>query len=83
VALDNGVPVLQRDVFLDNVADVELITVELQRLARKAVQNGQAIGICHPYPETLQALQRELPKLAEQGVQIVPVASLLQGRRRG
>ncbi len=78
MARESGVPSLQRDVFLDNVADVELIAVELQRLAAKALRNGQAIGICHPYPATLQALQRELPRLAEQGVQIVPVSELLQ-----
>jgi uncharacterized protein len=82
-ALENGVPVLKRDVFLDNVADVELIVVELHRLAEKARLNGQAIGICHPYPETLQALQRELPRLAEQGIRIVPVSKLFAVRPRG
>ncbi len=77
VAEEKGVPVLKRDVFLDNVADVDKIAVELHRLADKAVRNGQAIGICHPYPETLQALQRELPRLAEQDIKIVPVSRLL------
>jgi len=83
VAKEEGVPVMKRDVFLDNVADVEKIAVELHRLADKAVRNGQAIGICHPYPETLQALQRELPKLAEQGIKVVPVARLLATRPAG
>jgi polysaccharide deacetylase 2 family uncharacterized protein YibQ len=77
IASEYGVPALRRDVFLDNVADVERISTELHRLAKKAVQNGQAIGLCHPYPETLQALQRELPRLAQEGIQIVPVSSLL------
>lgn len=80
VAREQGVPVLKRDVFLDNVADVELIAIELRRLAKKAVRDGQAIGICHPYPETLQALQRELPKLAADGILVVPVSSLLPRR---
>lgn len=79
VALEQGVPALKRDVFLDNVADVEKIVAELRHLARTAKKNGQAIGICHPYPATLQALQRELPRLAEQGVTIVPVSRLLPG----
>jgi polysaccharide deacetylase 2 family uncharacterized protein YibQ len=37
-----------------------------------------AIGICHPYPETLEALRRELPGLAERGINLVPVSVLLQ-----
>jgi polysaccharide deacetylase 2 family uncharacterized protein YibQ len=74
-----GVPILRRDVFLDNVAEVEPIVRELRRLADKARRNGGAIGICHPYPETLKALQMELPKLAAQGVEFVTVAELLRG----
>jgi len=73
----HGVPTLKRSVFLDNVADVELIAKELQHLAAKARKQGQAIGICHPYPETLEALRRELPKLAAQGINFVNVAELL------
>jgi polysaccharide deacetylase 2 family uncharacterized protein YibQ len=72
-----GVPVLRRDVFLDNVAEVESIAREIGRLADKARQNGGAIGICHPYPETIKALQQELPKLAAQGVAFVKVSELL------
>ena len=74
-----GVPFLRRDVFLDNVAEVEPIVRELQRLAEKARRNGGAIGICHPYPETLKALQMELPKLAAQGIRFVTVTELLKG----
>lgn len=73
-----GVPVLRRDVFLDNVAEVEAIAREIRRLADKASQNGGAIGICHPYPETIKALQLELPKLAAQGVEFVRVGELLE-----
>jgi polysaccharide deacetylase 2 family uncharacterized protein YibQ len=75
-----GVPILRRDVFLDNVAEVESIVRELRRLADKARRNGGAIGICHPYPETLKALQMELPKLAAQGIEFVKVADLVERR---
>jgi len=73
-----GVPILRRDVFLDNVAEVEPIVREIRRLADKARRNGGAVGICHPYPETIRALQQELPKLAAQGVEFVTVAELLK-----
>lgn len=73
-----GVPTMSRDVFLDNVADVDAITREIRRLESKARSQGMAIGICHPYPETLEALRRELPALAERGIFVVPVSMLLQ-----
>lgn len=77
-ALKYGVPTLSRDVFLDNVADVAAIAKEIRRLENRARKQGQAIGICHPYPETLEALRQELPKLSEQGVTVVPVSVLLR-----
>lgn len=85
VARQAGVPSLRRDVFLDNVADVQAIVREIRRLAAKAARNGSAVGICHPYPETIAALRQELPVLASQGVLFVPVSALLQdqpGSRR-
>lgn len=78
-----GVRILRRDVFLDNVAEVEPIVREIRRLADKARRNGFAVGICHPYPETIQALRQELPRLAAQGVEFVSVAELLAGDGSG
>ncbi len=72
------VPTMNRDVFLDNVAEVEAIMLEIRRLEGKARRQGMAIGICHPYPETLEALRRELPGLVARGITIVPVSVLLQ-----
>jgi len=65
-------------VFLDNVAEVDAIVKELRQLARKARRNGAAVGICHPYPETLQALRQELPRLAAEGIEFVPVSALVK-----
>jgi polysaccharide deacetylase 2 family uncharacterized protein YibQ len=78
VAQQFGVPTMSRDVFLDNVAEVDAITQEIRRLENKARQHGMAIGICHPYPETLEALKNELPGLAGRGVTLVPVSVLLR-----
>jgi polysaccharide deacetylase 2 family uncharacterized protein YibQ len=78
VAHQYGVETMNRDVFLDNVAEVDAIAREIRRLEGKARRQGMAIGICHPYPETLEALKRELPGLAARGITIVPVSVLLQ-----
>ncbi|HKJ28697.1 MAG TPA: divergent polysaccharide deacetylase family protein [Desulfuromonadales bacterium] len=73
-----NVPTMERDVFLDNVAEVDAIVTQIQKLEAKARKQGMAIGICHPYPETLEALRRELPGLVERGISLVPVSVLLQ-----
>lgn len=77
VARDYGIPAARRDVFLDNVRTREAIDKQFQRLLRLATARGSAVGIGHPYPETLDYLEQALPKLAAQGVSLVKVTSLL------
>ncbi len=72
-----GVPAAGRDLFLDNVQDVELIAREIRKLVVVAGRQGQAVGICHPYAQTLEALRREAPYLRQQQVELVPVSMLL------
>ncbi|HUJ76186.1 MAG TPA: divergent polysaccharide deacetylase family protein, partial [bacterium] len=42
-----------------------------------ARRHGQAVAIGHPYPETVQVLRRELTGPALQGVELVPLSSLV------
>jgi len=72
-----GVPTARRDVFLDNVQDEGLITVQIRKLARLARRRGSAIGICHPHPTTLAALRRAAADFREAGVEVVPVSRLV------
>ena len=70
-AVEAGIPALQRDVFLDNVQDVEYIVEQFKALIEVARVKGSAIGIGHPYPETITALGF-LPEMASQaGVEVV------------
>lgn len=78
VARRFGVPTMNRDIFLDNVAEVNAIVREIRRLEDRARSQGAAIGICHPYPETLEALRRELPEMRSRGIALVPVSVQLQ-----
>ncbi len=76
-----GVPSTLRDVFLDNVREVPAIARQIRKLAGIARRRGSAVGICHPYPETLAALQQEAEVLRQQGIEVVPVSQLLtQGK---
>lgn len=77
-AVEAGIPALQRDVFLDNVQDVEHIVEQFRALIEVARVKGSAIGIGHPYPETMAALSF-LPEMATQaGVEVVALRKLLR-----
>lgn len=77
VARDLGVPAAERQVFLDGDPTQEAITAQFQRLLGLARLHGAAIAIGHPHPETLAALEREVPKAKAEGYEFVPVSYLL------
>jgi polysaccharide deacetylase 2 family uncharacterized protein YibQ len=76
-ARKEGVPSAIRDLFLDNIQDVDKISGQIRHLVKIADQRGHAIGICHPHPQTLEALRREAPFLRRAGIKMVPVSDLL------
>lgn len=77
VARELGLRAAERQVFLDNERDKAAIRQQLAELSRQAQSRGGAIGIAHPYPETLAVLGEELPKLVEQGFRLVRASELL------
>jgi len=77
-----GLATAQRDVFLDNRPEQDYIRRQLRRLVSTARRRGSAIGIGHPYPQTLAVLAEELPALRRQGVEIVPVSRLVEQRKQ-
>lgn len=73
-----GVPHADRDVFLDNDQNpgaVAAMLAELERIARK---RGFAVGIGHPHPGTIEALQKWLPTLAPRGFVLVPLSAIVR-----
>lgn len=81
VALQSGVRALRRDVFLDGDPAPDAIEREWQRLLARARERGFAIGIGHPRAATLEFLERELGKLQDAGVELVPLGTLLPSPR--
>jgi len=79
IAVENAVPVRRRDVFLDNEQDIEAIRDQFQRLINKAMRQGSAIGIGHPYESTLAVLEEILPQLADMNVRLVSASELVYG----
>jgi polysaccharide deacetylase 2 family uncharacterized protein YibQ len=78
VARELGVRTAQRHVFLDNDTDPRKIAAQLHRLAALAREYGNAIGIGHPYPETVQSLRYTLQEIQQTGIEVVPVSRLVQ-----
>lgn len=72
------VPSVSRDVFLDNRRTEVEIDHEFALAVAKARKDGSAVLIGHPYPETLRYLERRLPQLEGEGVQLVSVQVLLE-----
>ncbi|MGZ5468740.1 MAG: divergent polysaccharide deacetylase family protein [Candidatus Aminicenantales bacterium] len=82
VALDEarkmGIPATQRDVFLDADEDRGRIRGRLIELLQKARKKGRAVGICHPFPETLAVLKSSLFLLDSYNLEAVPVSKLVR-----
>ncbi len=72
----------RRDVFLDYERNAAIVTQQLHALLRHARQHGTALGIGHPYPETLATLEAWLPMLQQQGIKLVPVSELIRIRQQ-
>jgi polysaccharide deacetylase 2 family uncharacterized protein YibQ len=83
VAQEYAVPVTRRNVFLDNDRSPRVIRNQFRQLLDQARREGAAIGIGHPYPETIAVLKRELGKLEASGsVRLIPASQLIQLQRR-
>lgn len=78
IAVENNVEAIKRDVFLDPDPSPGAVEREFERFKALARKRGQALAIGHPYPATLDLLERELPKLADEGFELVRVSELLQ-----
>ena len=78
VAAEAGVAAARRHVFLDNDRSPAAINREFERLLQLARRHGKAVAIGHPYPETLDFLERKLVDLDSSGVKLVPVSQVVK-----
>ncbi len=73
-AQKQGVRVLQRDVFLDNVQSVPEILKQLRQAEGIAKERGHAIAIGHPHKQTIAAIRQWL-KEKDQTVHVVSLSA--------
>lgn len=72
-----GVTLLSRHVFLDNIQTEAAIAIQFEQLLAIARKHHSAIAIGHPYAETYRFLQKNLPVLQQQGIELVSISALL------
>ncbi|MCW8858491.1 MAG: divergent polysaccharide deacetylase family protein [Deltaproteobacteria bacterium] len=72
-----GLKTATRNIFLDNQEDVTYIREQIRKMVRLAGSDREIIAICHPYKETLQALNLELAWLKTQPVDFVQASSVV------
>lgn len=72
-----SLPILRRNVFLDDQPEPHIVQSQLDRAIALARRNGNAIVIGHPHPSTLAVLAERLPTLAAEHVTLVPVTALI------
>lgn len=80
MAAQAGIPHIGRDVFLDNDESVSSVMTQLAQLEKIAHKQGYAIAIGHPRDQTIAALASWLPSLAQKGLVLVPLSTIVRER---
>lgn len=78
IAIEYGVMATKRNVFLDHAVNFESINEQFERLIRLAKKYGFAVGIAHPYPQTVEYLKSALPALQTRNIHLVTVSEIIQ-----
>jgi polysaccharide deacetylase 2 family uncharacterized protein YibQ len=78
VAQSLGIPSAFRNVFLDGSNQEEYIQKKLIELFRLAQKKGKAVGIGHPFKETLKVLKENLDLVNEFNLELVLVSQIVE-----
>lgn len=77
LALELGLPAVERQVFLDVEANEKAVTAQFHHLLEVARERGAALAIGHPHPYTFAVLERLVPAARAAGYEFVPASYLL------
>ena len=76
-AIEMGIPCASRDIFLDHNNSIAEVRKRFNELVALTKRNGWAVSIGHFRPNTITVLAEELPKLASQGVALIPMSEMV------
>lgn len=76
-AMKLGMKTAQRDIFLDHSSKSSThVKKQLKKLIEISKKRGYAVGICHPYPGTVEALTEMIPKVDDE-VEVVSISNII------
>lgn len=71
-------PYIAADITIDEMLTENDIRLQLVALEKRAAERGYAVGVLHPYPVSLQTVNRWTDTLARRGFRLVAPSTLLQ-----
>ncbi len=77
IATEYNIPNLKRDIFLDPDNKENTLRQQFDRFIKKVNQQGYALAIAHPYPNTIKFLRNNLAELNRHGITLLPVSELI------
>jgi len=81
-ALRLGVDAAQRDLFLDDSSQkAQYVKDQLKKLVEISMKKGYAVGICHPYPGTVEALSEMIPQISDE-VEVVSISNIINNGKQ-
>ena len=75
-----GISSETRDIFVDHDLSEKVMRQQLQQAISVAKRNGSAVVIAHPFPETMNVLEKWLPEAKAQGLEFVYMSDLVNIR---
>lgn len=76
-AMELGMKTAQRDIFLDHSSKSSThVKKQLKKLIELSKKRGYAVGICHPYPGTIEALTEMIPNMDDE-VEVVSISNII------
>tara|TARA_Y100001935_G_scaffold254234_1_gene262586 strand:+ start:724 stop:1869 length:1146 start_codon:yes stop_codon:yes gene_type:complete len=78
LAKELGVPVVERNIFLDHENTVSAVNAKLLQVERFARRVGAVIAIGHPRDVTIKALRTWLESVESRGFQLVPLTTIVK-----
>jgi len=82
IANQFGVPTTHRQFFLDNELNSDYIDRQFMQLIEYAQHHKSVVAIAHPHPESIAALNRLIPLLAQLDIDLVPISALVSQQQK-
>jgi len=82
IANQFGVPTTHRQFFLDNELNSDYIDRQFMQLIEYAQHHKSVVAIAHPHPESIAALNRLIPLLAQLDIDLVPISALVTQQQK-